>query len=99
MVKRGPVIGAVAVGLLWSCLEMQASAQRPPESTLIAANDHTTGPDAHYQLRSGDVLALDFPFVPDFNQTMTVQPDGFITLRAIGPQRVAGATIPELTER
>ena len=30
---------------------------------------------------------------------MTVQPDGFITVRALGPLRVAGATIPELTER
>src|SRR2546430_17377319 len=34
-----------------------------------------------YQLHSADVLALNFPFTPEFNQTVTVQPDGYITLR------------------
>jgi polysaccharide biosynthesis/export protein len=50
-------------------------------------------------LRSGDVLELNFPFVPDFDQTIAIQPDGFITLRAIGALRVEGTTVPELTER
>src|SRR5687767_10365154 len=37
-------------------------------------------PDPRYRLRSGDVLELNFPFVPTFTQTVTVQPDGYITL-------------------
>src|SRR5437588_8901159 len=41
-----------------------------------------------YRLRAGDVLDLNFPFTPEFNQTITVQPDGYITLRALGEMRV-----------
>jgi polysaccharide export outer membrane protein len=56
-------------------------------------------PSSRYQLRSGDVLELNFPFVPDFNQTVTVSPDGFVTLRALGTLRVQSLTVPELSER
>jgi polysaccharide export outer membrane protein len=49
-----------------------------------------------YQLHSADVLELNFPFSPEFNQTVTVQPDGFITLRGVEAIHVAGQTIPEL---
>lgn len=55
-------------------------------------------PDARYRLRGGDIVELNFPFVPAFNQTLTVQPDGYVTLHALGPLRVDGLTVPELTE-
>ena len=36
---------------------------------------------------------------PEFNQTaVAVQPDGFVTLRGVGDLKVAGQTVPELTE-
>jgi len=44
------------------------------------------------------VLQLTFPFTPTLDQTITVQPDGFITLRSIGDVRAAARTLPELTE-
>src|ERR1700737_3978625 len=50
-----------------------------------------------YQLHSADVLELSFPFTPEFNQAMTVQPDGFITLRGIEDIHVEGLTLPELS--
>lgn len=56
------------------------------------------GPDARYRLRAGDVIELNFPFVPAFNHTITVQPDGYVTCRAIGGLHVDGLTAPELTE-
>jgi len=37
-----------------------------------------------------DVLELNFPFTPEFNQTVTVQPDGYITLRSVDGIRVEG---------
>jgi polysaccharide export outer membrane protein len=49
-----------------------------------------------YQLKKGDTLELNFPFVPSFNQAVTVQPDGFITLHYLGDIRVEGKTVPEL---
>jgi polysaccharide export outer membrane protein len=50
-----------------------------------------------YQLHSADVLELDFPFTPEFRQTVTVQPDGFITLRGIEDIHVEGLTLPEVS--
>jgi len=54
--------------------------------------------DRRYQLHSADVLELNFPFTPEFNQTVTVQPDGYITLRGVDGIRVEGQTIPEVTK-
>jgi polysaccharide export outer membrane protein len=51
-----------------------------------------------YQLCKGDVVELNFPITPEFNQTLTVQPDGFIALRDVGDLHVEGQTIPELTQ-
>jgi polysaccharide biosynthesis/export protein len=50
-----------------------------------------------YRLHPGDVLELNFTFTPEFNQTVTVQPDGYITLRGAEGIRVADQTIPEMT--
>ena len=50
-----------------------------------------------YQIHSADVLELGFPFTPEFNQTVTVQPDGYITLRGVDGIRVQGQTLPEVT--
>jgi polysaccharide export outer membrane protein len=103
MTKRSALFGMVSAGLLWSSFLLPVNAQEASAPTVapgrpIAAEDAAVSPPPRYQLRSGDVLELTFPFVPDFNQTMTVQPDGFITLRALGGLQVAGATVPELTE-
>src|SRR6516162_2544746 len=51
-----------------------------------------------YRLGEGDVLELSFPFSSEFNQTITVQPDGYITLRGVGDLHVQGLTVPQLTE-
>ena len=51
-----------------------------------------------YQLRPGDVFDLSFPFSPEFNQTVTVQPDGFVTLREAGDLKVASLTVPQLRQ-
>jgi len=51
-----------------------------------------------YQLESGDIFDISFELSPEFNQTVSVQPDGFITLRGVGDVHVAGQTVPELTE-
>ena len=52
--------------------------------------------DARYRLCKGDIVALDFPLIPAFNQALTVQPDGYITLHGIGDLHVEGMTVPEL---
>lgn len=53
--------------------------------------------DPRYHLGAGDSFDITFEFVPDFNQTVIVQPDGFVTLRGIGDTKVGDQTLPELT--
>ncbi|TAM84373.1 MAG: polysaccharide export protein [Acidobacteria bacterium] len=52
--------------------------------------------DPRYEVDSGDVIEIDFPFTPEFNQTVTVNPDGYISLRNAGGIHVGGETVPEL---
>jgi polysaccharide export outer membrane protein len=51
--------------------------------------------DQRYRLERDDVFDLDFELTPEFNQTVTVQPDGYISLRGVGDVKVLGQTIPE----
>jgi polysaccharide export outer membrane protein len=51
-----------------------------------------------YQLRKGDTFDLDFAFSPEFNQTVAVQPDGYVTLKGVGSIFIEGQTVPELTD-
>lgn len=51
-----------------------------------------------YRLRRGDTFDVDMAFSPEFNQTLAVQPDGFVTLKGIGSVYVEGKSIPELIE-
>ena len=37
-----------------------------------------------YRIRQRDVLEIGFTFAPEFNQTVTVRPDGFIALKGRG---------------
>ena len=51
-----------------------------------------------YHLRKGDSFEVDFAMTPEFNQTIAIQPDGYISLKAAGSVFVEGQTLPELTE-
>jgi polysaccharide export outer membrane protein len=65
---------------------------------LIAAVSFTAPQESRYKLRSGDTVELNFVYVPEFNQTLTIQPDGFVTLRAVGDVRAGGLSVPELKQ-
>jgi polysaccharide export outer membrane protein len=72
-------------------------------SSSIAAVSTDAAPGLHernprYRLRKGDSFDLDFAFSPELNQTVAVQPDGYVTLKGVGSIFVEGQTVPELTE-
>jgi polysaccharide biosynthesis/export protein len=79
-----------------------------PVTGAVSTTNAQTSPFQHtelkahisrYELRAGDSFELQFAFSPEFNQTVSVQPDGYITLKAIGTISAEGATVPELTQR
>ena len=49
-----------------------------------------------YRLHKSDVLDVDFIFSPEFNQTVSVQPDGYIGLKGVGMILAEGQTVVEL---
>jgi polysaccharide export outer membrane protein len=54
---------------------------------------------SRYKIAPGDSFDVNFELSPEFNQTgVTVQPDGFVTLRSVGDIKVKGQTVPELTQ-
>lgn len=48
-----------------------------------------------YRLRSSDVVEVTFTVAPEFNQTLTVQPDGYVMLKDAGTVEAQGLTMPE----
>jgi polysaccharide export outer membrane protein len=73
-----------------------AKAKAVSEDTPVGPNFQQRYP--RYRLESGDSFDVAFELSPEFNQSVTVQPDGYITLRGAGDVHVAGQTVPELTE-
>jgi polysaccharide export outer membrane protein len=51
-----------------------------------------------YRLRPSDVVEISFTVSPEFNQTLTVQPDGFVMLKDAGVVHVEGLNLTEFTE-
>jgi polysaccharide export outer membrane protein len=71
---------------------------KTPDHPDAAPNREFNERNPRYQLTRGDVLEITFPRTPEFNQTPTVQPDGFLNLRGAGDIHVLGLTVPEAVE-
>jgi len=54
------------------------------------------GQDGRYSLNPGDVIEIQYRYTPEFNQTVTVQPDGFVSLVIGGEFKVSGRTLEEV---
>lgn len=48
-----------------------------------------------YRLQPSDVVEIDFLVAPEFNQTLTVQPDGYVSLKDAGMVDVQGLNMEE----
>jgi polysaccharide export outer membrane protein len=51
-----------------------------------------------YRLNKSDVVEIKFIFSPEFDQSVTVQPDGFLALKAVGDLFVEGLSISEVRD-
>ncbi|MBV9573011.1 MAG: polysaccharide export protein [Acidobacteriales bacterium] len=52
----------------------------------------------HYRLHISDVMNVSFAFAPEFDQTLIVQPDGFITLKDAPALYLKGETLSQARE-
>jgi protein involved in polysaccharide export with SLBB domain len=67
-------------------------------SRLITALHTRNGRHGRYTIHPSDTLEMTFILTREFNQTVTVQLDAYITLRNVGDLLAARQTLPELTE-
>src|SRR5579864_1944520 len=50
-----------------------------------------------YRLRRSDVIEISFTVAPEFNQTLTVQPDGYVMLKDAGMVQVEGLNLEQFS--
>jgi polysaccharide biosynthesis/export protein len=79
-VTRTILASCVAVILLGTVCNAQAKLQTRPR----------------YLLRPGDTLDLQYRLTPEFNQTVMVQPDGYINVNIAGTIYVKGMTVDQM---
>jgi len=78
---------ALTICLVALPIVVRAQDLRPPRLTTVTQD--------RYRLQPGDVLEVQYRYSPEFNQTVTVQPDGYVSLEIGGDLKVAGFTIEE----
>jgi protein involved in polysaccharide export with SLBB domain len=66
-----------------------------PSTDDIAGRPELQHRDPRYRLCASDVLGLTFASTPEFDQAVNIQPDGFISLAAVGDVHVEGMTTAE----
>jgi polysaccharide export outer membrane protein len=113
MAKKPPLVAFIALGVM--CLPQAAKSQSPPQQASTPAqspsspqgvtnNADPTRPQLHernprYRIESGDILELSFRYTPEFDQEVTVQPDGYVQLKGIqNDVHIQGQTVPEVIE-
>lgn len=62
--------------------------------------DPAFGGERHplYRLSKSDTVDVNFTFSPEFNQALTVQPDGFVALQGAGTLLAEGLTVPQMQQ-
>ena len=88
MLIRRVVIIALLVAGLGLAVQAQTQSRQLPRLT--------SGAEERYTLHPGDVLDIQYRYTPEFNQTVTVQPDGFISLEIGGDVKVSGRNLEQV---
>ncbi len=70
---------------------MQAQTVQPTEKV----PQLKTPVEKRYRLVPGDVLEIVYRYTPEFNQTVTLHPDGFVVLEIVGELKLGGLTLEE----
>jgi len=86
----------VAIALVTFTLSLAVAAQKQSAQPQSPPRLGTFGNDIRYTLNPGDVLDIQYRYTPEFNQTVTVQPDGYISLQIGGEVKVAGRDLAQV---
>jgi len=97
----------LAIGTV-SNVGSQAGTQESGQQTMVSQETATGKSDStrpvleqrypRYKVQRDDSLSISFPLSPEFDQKVTVQPDGYINLRVAGALRIEGMSVPEIAD-
>src|ERR1700730_6053354 len=87
---KNTLLAIIAIIILAIPFTANAQQQRPPRLATVT--------EERYRLTPGDVIEVQYRYSPEFNQTVTVQPDGYISLEIGGDLKVAGLTVEQTRE-
>ena len=55
--------------------------------------------EERYRLVPGDVIDISYRYTPEFNQSVMVQPDGFVGLQIVGDIKIGGLTLEDARKK
>ena len=87
--KKILAIGLLVVSASVLCYAQSATPAQRPKLTAFGAEER-------YVLHPGDVLDVQYRYTPEFNQTVSVQPDGYISLEIGGDLKVEGRNLEQV---
>jgi polysaccharide biosynthesis/export protein len=96
-------VAVVSLASVVAASQENTGATAPVNGPATASASDNQGPwfsqrHPRYEIRPADVFDITFEYTPEFNQTVTVQSDGYVAMRSIGEIYVNGKTVPEVTE-
>jgi polysaccharide export outer membrane protein len=97
-------VSIVVLLLSLTALAWQSPATSAAPTTAPAATNATASPSfaerhPRYELQPSDTFDVVFDYTPEFNQTITVEPDGYVHLRSVGDMSVRDLTVQQATEQ
>ena len=75
--------------LLSLFLSLKAPAQTMADPHLVVRD--------RYRIQAGDQVEVVYRYTPEMNQTVTVQPDGYVILQSVGEVRLSDLTVEQAT--
>lgn len=97
------ILLAVSPLTLWAQQNNTASVLAGSVAASAAGNAHSEDDrpalqqrNPRYRVQRDDILNIWFALSPELNQTVTIQPDGYINLQSAGSTYVLGMTVPEV---
>lgn len=82
----------------------QEAAPTPTTPTPVSASTGSTSTPGfserhtRYRLQPSDTIDVVFDYTPEYNQTVTLQPDGYVTLRSVGDVNLRDLTVTQATD-
>jgi polysaccharide biosynthesis/export protein len=81
------LVAVVMLGGTFISIQAQSVPVKPPTLTYDS--------NQRYLLNPGDVIDVQYRYTPEYNQTVTLQPDGFVSLEIVGDVKMSGLNLDQ----